>query len=61
MLQYEIIFEKINYVHTYIISRYNILSRIIDLVSHTTYFVCVNFIHNWQDLQFEFDFEQQIF
>ena len=24
------------------------------LASHTTYVVCVNFIHEWQDLQFKF-------
>ena len=26
--------------------------KIIDLISHTTYVVCVNFIHKLQDLQF---------
>ena len=26
--------------------------RIIDLVSHTTYVVWVNFIYKWRDLQF---------
>ena len=36
--------------------------RIIDLVSPTTYVVCVNFfIHNWQDLQFKVDSERQTF
>ena len=29
--------------HTYIIGHYNLLARITDLVSHTTYVVCVNF------------------
>ena len=44
--------------HTYITGHYNNLSvRIIKLVSHTTYVVCVNFIYKWQDLQFEVDFE----
>ena len=38
--------------HTYIIGHYNPSVRIIDLVSHTTYVVCVNFIHKWRDLQF---------
>ena len=33
-------------IHTYIIGRYNPSIRIIDLVSHTAYGVCVNFIHN---------------
>ena len=43
--------------NTYIIGHYNSSVRIIDLVSHTTYVVCVNFIHNWRDLQFKVDFE----
>ena len=30
-------------IHTYIIGHYNSSVRIIDLVSHTTYVVCVNF------------------
>ena len=45
----------------YIIGHYNPSVRIADLVSHTTYVVCVGFIHKWQDLQFKVDFEQQIF
>ena len=36
---------------TYIIGHYNSSVRIIELVSHTTYVVCVNFIHKWRDLQ----------
>ena len=40
---------------------YNPSVRIIDLVSHTTYVVCVNIIHKWGDLQFKVDFERQIF
>ena len=32
------------YIHTYIIEHYNPSVRIIDLVFHTTYVVCVNFI-----------------
>ena len=35
--------------------------RIINLVSKTTYVMCVNFIHKRQDLQFQFDSEPQIF
>ena len=31
------------------------------LASHTTYVVCVNLIHEWQDLQFNIDSERQIF
>ena len=48
------------YIHTYIIGHYNPLVRIIDLVSHTAYVVCVNFIHKWRDLQFKVDSERQI-
>ena len=42
---------QIHIIHTYIIGHYNTSVRIIDLVSHTTYVVCVNFIHKWGDLQ----------
>ena len=45
--------NKPKYLHTYIIGP--------GLVSHTTYVVCVNFIHKWQDLQFKIDSERQIF
>ena len=47
---------------TYIIGHYyNPSVRIIDLVFHTTYVVCVNFIHKWRDLQFKVDSERQIY
>ena len=39
------------FIHTYIIGHYNPSVRIIDLVSHTTYVVCINFMHKWWDLQ----------
>ena len=45
----------------YLIGHYNPSVRIIDLVSHTTYVVCVNFIHKCRDLQFKVDYERQIF
>ena len=48
-------------VHTYIIGHYNPSVRIIVLVSHTTYVVCVSFIHKCWDLQFKVDSELQIF
>ena len=41
----------IHIIHTYIIGHYNPSLRIMDLVSHTTYVVSVNFIHKWRDLQ----------
>ena len=47
--------------HTYIIGHYNALAMIIDLVSPTTYVVCVNFMYKWRDLQFKLDSERQIF
>ena len=47
--------------YTYIIGHYKPLVRITDLVSHTTYVVCVDFIHKWRDLQFKVNSERQIF
>ena len=44
----------------YIIGHYNSSVRIIFLVPHTTYVVCVNFIHKWWDLQFKVYSERQI-
>ena len=38
-----IIWKHFTYIHTYIIGHYNPSVRIIDLVTHTTYVVCVNF------------------
>ena len=40
---------------------YNPPVRIIDLVSHTTYAVCINFLHLWWHLQFKVNSDQQIF
>ena len=47
--------------HTYIIGDCNPSVRIIDLISHTAYVVCVNFIQKWRDLKFNVDSERQIF
>ena len=47
--------------YTYIIGHYNPSVRIIDLVSYTTYVVCVKLIHKWRNLQFKVDRERQIF
>ena len=47
--------------HTYIIDQYKPSVKIIDLVSHTTYVVCINLIYKWRDLQFKVDYERQIF
>ena len=48
-------------IHTHIIGHRNPSVRIIDLVSHTTHVVYVNFIHKWRNLQFKVNFERQIF
>ena len=47
------------YIHNW--SLHNPSVRILDLVSHTTYVVCINFIHKWRDLQIKVNFERQIF
>ena len=54
-----IIYKSTKY--TYINGSYNPSVRIIDLVSHTNYVVCVTFIHKWRDLQFKVDSELQVF
>ena len=41
--------EQVIHLHTYIIGHYNPSVRIIDLFSHTTYIVCVNFIHKCRE------------
>ena len=46
------------YIHNWPLQSF---SQVNDLVSHTTYVVCVNFIHKWRDLQFKVDSERQIF
>ena len=40
-----LLYQQQAYIHTYIIGHYNPLVRIFDLVSHTTYVVCVNFLY----------------
>ena len=50
------------YVHTYIHS-WPLQSFSLDynLVSHTTYVVCVNFVYEARNLHFEVDYKRQIF
>ena len=48
----------ITLIHTYIIGRYNPSTRIIDLVSHTPYVVCVTFLHKWRDRTTDSYFEK---
>ena len=43
------------------INQYNPYSYNYDLVRHTIYVVCINFMHEWRKLQFKNDFERQIF
>ena len=45
----------------YIISYYSSSSRITTQVLTPTYVECVNFIHEWQDIQFIVDSEKQVF
>ena len=49
--------------HAYIniIGYYNPSARILDLVFHTTYVVCVNDMHKWRGLQLNVDLERQCF
>ena len=44
-------FKAFEYMHTYIYNSSLQPVRIIDLVSHTTYVMCVNFIHKWRELR----------
>ena len=48
------------YIHNYPLQSFKSGDYSSFLVSHTTYVVCVNFIHKWQDLQFKVDSERQI-
>ena len=43
-----ILLVSFSFLHTYITRYYNPSVRIFDLVSHTAYIVCVNFIHKWR-------------
>ena len=46
------------YIHNWPLQTF---SQDYDLASHTTYFVCFNFIHEWWDLQFKIDSEIQFY
>ena len=52
---------RLRFIYTYIIGDFNPSVRIIKLVSHTTYVVCVNFLYisGW-DLQFKVNSKRQI-
>ena len=50
--------QKATYIHTYIHNwPFPPFSQDYGLVSHTAHVVCVNFIHEWWDLQFNVDSE----
>ena len=46
------------YIHNWLLQAF---SQDYGLASHTSHDVCVNFIHEWLDLQFNVDSERQIF
>ena len=48
----------ITYIHNWPLQPF---SQDYGLASHTTHVVCINFIHEWRDLQFNVDSERQIF
>ena len=59
MLQFCAVITSIcMYIHNWPVQRF---SQEYDPASHTTSVVCVNFKHEWQELQFKHDSEQQIF
>ena len=59
-MQIESIIHK--YIHAYIHNwSLQPFSQGYDLALNTTYVVCVNFIHEWRDLQFKADSERQSF
>ena len=49
---------KPTYIHNWPLQPF---SQDYGLASQSTHVVCVNFIHEWRDLQFNVDFERQIF
>ena len=49
---------KYTYIHNWPLQSF---SQDYGLVSHTTHVVCVNFIREWWDLQFNVNSERQIF
>ena len=56
-IMYMFLHHSARYIHTHIIGHYNPSFRIIDLVYHISYVVCVNFIHKWRHLHFKVDSE----
>ena len=52
------VYQYYKYIHNWSLQPF---SQDCGLASHATYVVCFNFIHEWQDLQFNVDSERQIF
>ena len=50
--------SRFTYIHNWSLQHF---SKDYDLASRTTYVVCVNFMHDWRDLQFKFVFQPKIF
>ena len=48
----------VTYIHNWPLQTF---SQDYDLSSHTTHVVCVNFMREWRDLQFNVDSERKIF
>ena len=55
---WNIFYVRTLHIHNWLLQPF---SQDYSLVSHTTHVVCLNFIREWRDLQFNVDFEQQIF
>ena len=53
--------QRFHIAHTYIIGHCNLSVRIMGLVSNNTYVVCINFIHEWRNLQFKINSGREIF
>ena len=54
--------KQFKYIHTYIHNwPLQLFGQDYGLASHTTHVVCVNFLREWWDLQFNVDSERQIF
>ena len=62
IVRLDFIFINVHLLHTYIHNwSLQPFCQDYDLVSHTTYAGCVNFIYKWLELHFKVDFERQIF
>ena len=51
-------YSMLRHIHNWSLEHF---SQDYDLASDITYGVCVNFIHEWRDLQFKVDFNREVF